>query len=249
MEYTISNHRHYKDFTIIPNVILQSQDLSFAEKGLLTYLLSLPYDWDIKVSYIASQFGETERAILRWLKGLIEAGYCKRIPRKENGKMAGQYYVVTDIANDFSAPTKNEGAGNANVRPTETSAPRENGGADNKEYSLFKKEDIDIKKEDIKLRGTSDKVECLFINSRFYDFDAFKAEIQKDEKYAGADLEFYYERIKNWSAQKSRKKKDWIAFTKNWMLSDFQDGKLQLAKKNSSISQDEIENLQILASL
>lgn len=102
-----------------------------------------------------------------------------------------------------------------------------------------------------KPRGTSDKRECLFVDSRFYDFDAFKAQFAKDPKYAGADIEFYYERIKNWSAAKARKKKDWIAFTRNWMLSDYQDGKLKKAPApfGSSISQEDLEELRKYAEL
>jgi hypothetical protein len=44
--------------------------------------------------------------------------------------------------------------------------------------------------------------------------------------YEGANLEYYYEIVNNWSESKQAKKKDWIATVKNWMLRDFKEGKL-----------------------
>lgn len=108
------------------------------------------------------------------------------------------------------------------------------------EGGLFPEGEVEVKQRE-KLRGTSDSRYCDFKNSRWFDFDKFEAEIKKDEKYAGADIRFYYERIKNWSAAGGKKKKDWIAFTKNWMLSDFQDGKL---RKAGAISQKDAEYLE-----
>jgi hypothetical protein len=44
--------------------------------------------------------------------------------------------------------------------------------------------------------------------------------------YAGANLEYYHELVKNWSESKQARKKDWLATVKNWMLRDFKEGKL-----------------------
>lgn len=80
--------------------------MTFAEKGLLSYLLSLPADCDIRVSVIAETFGETERGILKLLKGLIEMGYCNRVAIRKDGRLAGQQYVITDIAKDLYRDSK-----------------------------------------------------------------------------------------------------------------------------------------------
>ena len=74
-------------------------------------------------------------------------------------------------------------------------------------------------------RGTSESKNCLFIDSRFADFDAF-AEQFKGDDYAGVDIRYYYEAVKNWSASNGAKKKDWIATAKNWMHRDHKEGKL-----------------------
>lgn len=216
MEHLITNHRHYRDFTIIPNELLQREDLSFFSRGLLCYLLSLPDDWRINVSVISDKFQESERKILVSLKELIELGYCKRDPRRIDGKLAGQHYFITDIPFDFSDPSKNEGAAKQqNSRPAEIPAPQKNEGAE-KEYSLFDKEDIEINKE--KSKNTRERF-CLFENSKFFDIDAFKAALQ-DEAEAGIDVEYYYYAVKDWSASKGAKKYDWIATARNFMRGD-----------------------------
>lgn len=232
MDTQIINHKHYRDFTIIPNDLLQCGAMTFAERGLLCYLLSLPVSWEIRVSVVAEKNGETERTILRLIKGLIELGYCKRETRRVNGKLAGQRYIITDIPNDFTAPPKIEGAGEAtmqNSRPTEIPAPQKNGGA-YKEPTLFNKENIIKDKE----RETHTRERnCLFEDSKYYDYELFREILANDPEVRDLEIDFnyYYMRIKNWSAANGEKKKDWIATAKNWMLSDARAGKL--AKVNT----------------
>lgn len=244
MEYTVSNHRHFADFTIIPNDILHKESLSFFEKGLLCYLLSLPCDWEIKIGVIATQFQESERAILKGMKGLIDVGYCRRTAKRSNGKLSGQHYQITDIANDFSAPTKNEGAEKTVAqisRPTEDSAPQENEGA-NKEYTLFKEEStIYTHKEQ---RESTRERKCLFADSKFYDFDRFQKQFT-DAEFENVDLLYYYNRIKNWSGGNDKKKCDWILTAKNWMMDDNEAGKLKkIQPANEGLTPEAIEYLE-----
>lgn len=250
MDTQIINHKHYRDFTIIPNDLLQCGAMTFAERGLLCYLLSLPVSWEIRVAVVAEKNGETERTILRLIKGLIELGYCKRETRRVNGKLAGQRYIITDIPNDFTAPTKTEGAGETtmqNSRPTEIPAPQKNGGA-YKEPTLFNKENIDIKDKE---RETHTRERnCLFEDSKYYDYELFREILANDPEVRdlGIDFNYYYMRIKNWSAAGGEKKKDWIATAKNWMLSDARAGKL--AKVNTmggGLSPDAIQYLKDMA--
>lgn len=67
----------------------------------------------------------------------------------------------------------------------------------------------------------------LFTKSPFFDFDAFQKEFSGTD-YEFCDLKIYYEKIKNWSEGGGKKKKNWIATARNFMLSDKQDGKLIL---------------------
>lgn len=250
MEHTITSHRHYNNFTIIPNAILRDAEMTFAEKGLLAYLLSLPKDWDIRVLNIAETFGETERGVLKLIKGLIDRGYCKRVPIRKDGRLAGQQYIITDIANDFSATAKNEGAANSapqNFSTTENSAPLKNGGAEIIN-TLFNEEDIivnDKEKRDAPTSSTREK-KCLFEQSKFADFEKFKAQFTESD-FADIDLLYYYNRIKNWSGANAKKKADWILTAKNWMMDDAENGKLHRLSSGGALSPEAIEYLQNMA--
>lgn len=249
MEHTITNHRHFANFTIIPNEILRDKNMTFAGKGLLSYLLSLPDDWDIRVSVIAETFGETERGILKLLKELIEMGYCKRVAIRKDGRLAGQQYVITDIANDFSAPTKNDGAGNSasqNFSTTEKSAPLKNEGAEIIN-TIFKEESIDNNKEREAPALKTRERKCLFEDSIFFDFELFKAQFN-DPDFVDVDLFYYYNRIKNWSGGNGKKKNDWILTAKNWMMDDAEKGKLHtIGNAGGALTPDAIEYLQNMA--
>jgi hypothetical protein len=70
-----------------------------------------------------------------------------------------------------------------------------------------------------------DKPDLLFKDSPYADKAIF-VEALAGSAYAGANLEYYHELVKNWSESKQARKKDWLATVKNWMLRDFKEGKL-----------------------
>lgn len=275
MEYTVSNHRHCADYTIIPNEILRCENLSFFEKGLLCFLLSLPSDFEIKVAYIIDHFGESERSILKGFKGLIEAGYCRRTARRIDGKLSGQHYQITDVAFDFSAPAKNGGTGNpdhADSRPAENPAPLKNGGADkvNNNISFSNNRDINIEMdkecedrgiirgeeplfpeqngqmEEKRRKRTSEPL-CLFVNSKFYEYEKFEAEF-KGPEFAGIDIYYYYHSVADWSSSGAKKKNDWIATARNFIRGDMDKGKVHripAGMPGGGLSEDAIKYLEL----
>lgn len=84
-----------------------------------------------------------------------------------------------------------------------------------------KKEKSCAKKE---RKGISENL-CLFANSRYAEYEAFKACFDKPE-YADVDICYYYNAVADWSAQRAKKKNDWIATARNFMRSDANAGKL-----------------------
>lgn len=67
------------------------------------------------------------------------------------------------------------------------------------------------------------RVAHLFSESEFFDKQKFIETVEANEKYLCFDMEYYYEKIVNWSAE-GNKKKDWIATSRNFMLGDLQKG-------------------------
>lgn len=240
MEKIIINHSHTKNFTIIPNEILQATDIPFFTKGVLCYLLSLPSNWRVSVSHLASHFSESEYKMTRALKDLITLGYCQRIEgHGEHGRFTGQVYKITDIRWDFTEPSVFKSDGDApENEPSSTECPKSTDPViftDSAKSTDTVKNGVSIKNidnKDIYINNkknreaqSTDEPLCLFVNSRFYDFDRFCSKFAGDD-YAGVNLRHYYEAVKNWSASKRVKRNDWIATARGFMHRDNNEGKL-----------------------
>ena len=86
--------------------------------------------------------------------------------------------------------------------------------------------DIPQKEEGEKIRGTSEKNNCLFEKSRFFDFELFR-ECFNTPEFEKVDLVYYYNVVKDWSASKGRMQKDWIAQTRNIIRADYRRGQIK----------------------
>lgn len=73
------------NFTTIDNGYLNDEDLSFKAKGILTYLLSLPDDWVVHIEQIVTKSKDGISSFRTGLSELIDKGYLKRYPVKEDG--------------------------------------------------------------------------------------------------------------------------------------------------------------------
>lgn len=73
------------NFTTIDNGYLNDEDLSFKAKGILTYLLSLPDDWVVHIEHIVTKSKDGIASFRTGLTELIDKGYLKRYPIKEDG--------------------------------------------------------------------------------------------------------------------------------------------------------------------
>ena len=112
---------------------------------------------------------------------------------------------------------------------------------------LFPDDNEQVKEERKHAKRTSERRKILFVDSKFFDYDKFAAEFQKDGGMEGVDIYYYYQRAKNWSAAGDNKKKDWIATVRNWMMDDAEKGKLHRLGGGSALSPDAIEYLQNMA--
>ena len=96
-------------------------------------------------------------------------------------------------------------------------------------------------------RRTAEPSACLFENSRYYDFKAFMAEFTAPE-FADVDILYYYHAVADWSAQKGKKMKDWIATARNFIRGDMEKGKLhRKSGTGPGLSPDAIKYLQDMA--
>ena len=82
------------NFTIMSNHHLQDRRLSLKAKGLLSYMLSLPDDWDYSVRGLAVCCKEGADAIRHAIHELEANGYLRRTTDRSSGKISGQIYDI-----------------------------------------------------------------------------------------------------------------------------------------------------------
>lgn len=81
-------------------------------------------------------------------------------------------------------------------------------------------------------KRTSEPAACLFENSKFADYNAFAVQFTSPE-FANVDLVYYFNAIADWSAQRGKKMKDWIATARNFMRRDMEQNKLHVIGSRS----------------
>ena len=84
-----------------------------------------------------------------------------------------------------------------------------------------------------KQRRTSEPL-CLFVNSRYADFQKFDAEFTSAE-FADIDIAYYFHAVADWSAQKGKKMRDWIATARNFIRGDMEKGKVHRVSQSGVV--------------
>lgn len=98
----IIKSRTTERFTTLPNDVIKSKDLSLSEKGLLSYLLSLPSDWVIYRQNLYNSLPDKPGTIDKIFKGLQNKGYIVsvRVHDQKTGKFIGWNHIVYDITTE-----------------------------------------------------------------------------------------------------------------------------------------------------
>ena len=99
-----------KDFTVMSNYHLRDKNLSYKAKGLLSFMLSLPEDWDYSLKGLCSISKENRDAIRSTLKELQQNHYLETEKvRGDKGYFEYNYLIYEkpnyiDIDNEKSSP-------------------------------------------------------------------------------------------------------------------------------------------------
>lgn len=87
--------KHTKNFVILNKVFLEDKRLSFKSKGILTYLLSKPDDWTVRVNELISASTDGESSVRSALKELETCGYYRKYRvRTEDGSKIARWESV-----------------------------------------------------------------------------------------------------------------------------------------------------------
>ncbi len=198
----------------------------------------------------------TGAGIIKRINKLIDAGLLLRHPncdlmRKTFYKFGPNYDRVVFTHNESLQPATNvEGTPNdclgvshndclGNHNTKNHSTIEHNKPADG---GLFPADDVATVNH---TRRTSEPA-CLFVNSRFADFKAFSAEFKAPE-FNDVDILYYYHAVADWSSQKGKKMKDWIATARNFIRGDIEKKKLHKKSPDSGLSADALEYIRSMA--
>ena len=98
MADTIRRTKRTGNFTTVRNEYLQDVNLSWKAKGLITYIMSLPPDWQLNLSDLKKRSKDGRDATAAGLRELITNGYCQRYKiRSDGGTFVGCDCEVSDI--------------------------------------------------------------------------------------------------------------------------------------------------------
>ena len=238
-------------------------ELGLSGNELLCYSLIYGFTQDKEtefrgsLNYVASALNVTKQNAKKIIDRLIDRGLIEKREMFFSGVKFCHYvanrYGVTEIATGRCQNNNTGVAEIATPRVTETATYN-----DSKDNSIDKIEDTadgglfpsEPAFETVTVtrpRRTAEPSACLFENSRFADFKAFAAEFTAPE-FADVDIVYYFHAVADWSAQKGKKMKDWIATTRNFIRGDMEKGKLHRKDgTGAGLSPDAIKYLQDMA--
>lgn len=257
MADTIRRTKRTGNFTTVRNEYLQDVNLSWKAKGLITYIMSLPPDWQLNLSDLKNRSKDGRDATAAGLRELITNGYCQRCKvRGDGGTFVGCDYVVSDIKefepqteNPFmDAPqTENPVAVNPETEKPDTGKPtlintnltkdsntlntNPSNTPQNAFASLFPDEPkVEEPKEKKTLFRNSDVYKMVkFENGVGVDYSEFESKFATPE-FEKVDLVYYFHSVSDWSDQKNMKrtKNGWLATVRNFIRGDVEKKKLHL---------------------
>lgn len=189
-----------KNYTVMANYHLQDKRLSLKAKGLMSYMLSLPKEWDYSIKGLTACVKEGQSTIMSILKELKECGYLVMIrnnPTKENNGRFTWDYIIYE-APQFPKIQSIE------KQPIELQC------IENHMINKGTKE-INTNKQSTKfIKPNLDEVIEYFISK--------KSNKEEAEKY------FDYYESKGWLVGKTSMK-DWKASARNWIRNQKEWGK------------------------
>ena len=239
--FRIENYIHVPGFAIV--------ELGLSGNELLCYSLIFGFTQDNEtefhgsLNYVASALNVTRQNAKKIIDRLIDRGLVEKREIYFSGVKFCHYVTKRHgVAEIATGCQRNSNGGVAEIA-TPIDKNKDNTRDNNKaaDGGLFPSapefEPVTVTRP----RRTSE-ASCLFVNSRYYDYEAFAAEFKSPE-FADVDIVYYYHAVADWSAQSGKKKQDWIATTRNFIRGDMEKGKLHRLSSGTALAADGVEYL------
>ena len=85
-----------ENFAILPNEMINDENLTSDALAVLVYLLSKPNDWQVRPTNLRNRFGWGKDKVYRVLANLEQLGYMRRESARNDGQFAETRYFVMD---------------------------------------------------------------------------------------------------------------------------------------------------------
>lgn len=247
------------NYITVPGFAIVELELSGNE--LLCYSLIYGFTQDKEtefrgsLNYVASALNVTKQNAKKIIDRLIDRGLIEKREMFFSGVKFCHYVANRyGVAETATGGYQNNNGGVAEIATGGVAKTATN--IDNKDNSIDKIEDtadgVLFPSEPVfetvtitRPRRTSEQL-CLFENSKYANYEAFAAEFKTSE-FEQVDIVYYYHAVADWSAQKGKKMKDWIATARNFIRGDMEKGKLHRVSDASGLSPDAIKYLQDMA--
>lgn len=118
-ERQVQIHKN-EGFTVLSNGFIRDKNLSNRALGLLTFMLSLPPNWDYSIAGLTKVRKEGYEAIKNTIKELIDLNYIRRDKiRLSNGRFKHIYHIYDEpVANELKIDFLPEGTFPGVVEPS-----------------------------------------------------------------------------------------------------------------------------------
>ena len=222
-------------------------ELGLSGNELLCYSLIYGFTQDKEtefrgsLNYVASALNVTKQNAKKIIDRLIDRGLIEKREMYFSGVKFCHYVAnrtaVTEIA---TGRNQNNNGGVAEIATGGVAETVPNNNTkdisldidkDNANGGLFPEE---CGKIVATMNRTAEPAACLFANSKFARYEDFAAQFTKPE-FANADILYYYHAVADWSAQKGKKMKDWIATARNFMRRDIEQKKLHVVGSTGGV--------------
>ena len=254
-KFKIDNYITVPGFAIV--------ELGLSGNELLCYSLIFGFTQDSEtefrgsLNYVSSALNVTKQNAKKIIDRLVERGLIEKREMYFSGVKFCHYvakrYGVAEIA---TGRCQNNNGGVAEIATggmveKATNNNKKDNDIDkidnNADGGLFESETGFVPVVVTRPRRTNEQAPCFFENSRFADYNLFAAEFTAPE-FANVDIVYYYHAVADWSAQKGKKMKDWIATARNFIRRDMENKKLHtLGNAGGALTPDAIEYLQNMA--
>ncbi|MFE6490031.1 hypothetical protein ACFVGN_44865 [Streptomyces sp. NPDC057757] len=119
---------HVRNFTVLPNAVLQYRRLSYTARGLLADLLSRPDDWREDGRHMADSSPQGRGAVRRALNELKDAGYYRvETVRMPDGTLRTDVHVYDTPQRPTSPSARSSDSGEPEAGPPDSPVVKDPG--------------------------------------------------------------------------------------------------------------------------